>query len=99
AQAPALLQAIEALGWAGGALTAARSSVLYLGPQNGSEGALAMGLAPDLLPGWTPLADAGAREAMGRAIGVTLPAADGLSAPEILAAAAEGRIRALWIRS
>ena len=60
-QAAALLQAVENLGWATGALTAGRSCVLYAGPQSGTQGALDMGLVPDVLPGYVPLADAAAR--------------------------------------
>lgn len=79
-QAAQLLQAIENLGWATGAITAESSSIMYAGPQHDSQGALDMGLTPDMLPGYVPVGDAA-----------------GLSAPEILAAAAEGRIKALWI--
>jgi len=97
--APALLQAIENLGWATGALEAGRSRVLYAGPQNGSQGALDMGLAPDTLPGYAPVGDAAARDAFEPSWGAAPPAGPGLSAPEILKAAAEGRIKALWIVS
>jgi predicted molibdopterin-dependent oxidoreductase YjgC len=79
-EAPALLQAVENLGWLSGALTDERSSILYVGPQNNSQGALDMGLAPDVGPGYQP-------------------AEQGLSAPEILKAAADGKVRALWIVS
>src|SRR5262249_18546230 len=98
-QAASLLQAIENLGWASGAIGAAESSVLYLGPHNNSQGALGTGLEPDLLPGLQPVSDAAARGALGNAWGATPPAEAGLAAPEILAAAAAGRIRALWIVS
>jgi predicted molibdopterin-dependent oxidoreductase YjgC len=96
-QAPALLQAIENLGWATGALTASRSFVMYSGPQSDSQGALDMGLAPDCLPGYAPVADASARGVFEKAWGRTLPAEPGLTAPEILDAVTAGRIRALWI--
>ncbi|HKQ58721.1 MAG TPA: molybdopterin-dependent oxidoreductase, partial [Candidatus Eisenbacteria bacterium] len=96
-QAAALLEAIEQLGRACGALDDQRSCVMYLGPQNDSQGALDMGLTPDRLPGYAPIADAQARAAYEQAWGATLDLGAGLSAPEILAAAAEGRIKALWI--
>ncbi|HYM81634.1 MAG TPA: NADH-quinone oxidoreductase subunit NuoG [Candidatus Limnocylindria bacterium] len=96
-QAPALLQAIESLGWLSGALTAERSSVMYLGPQNNSQGALDMGLTPDLLPGYQPVAEA--KGTYGAQWGRELPTERGLTAPEILRAAAEGKIKALWIVS
>jgi len=96
-QAPALLQAIENLGWACGALTTERSAVMYLGSQQNSQGALDMGLAPDCLPGYVPAGDAAARGGYEEAWGAALGAEPGMSAPEILAAAADGRVKALWI--
>src|SRR5207249_10917158 len=93
------LQAVENLAWACGAITAAGSRVMYVGPQNDSQGALDMGLVPDHLPGYVPLADAAARAGYERAWGCALDGTPGMSAPEILRAAAEGRIRALWIAS
>ncbi|MEK7824048.1 MAG: NADH-quinone oxidoreductase subunit NuoG [Candidatus Eisenbacteria bacterium] len=95
--APALLQAVENLAWISGALTADRSCVMYLGPQSDSQGALDMGLTPDRLPGYVSAGDAAARAPFEQAWGATLEAGPGMSAPEILAAAAEGRIKALWI--
>jgi len=97
-EAPALLQAIENLGWATGALATARSSVMYVGPQHNSQGALDMGLTPDTLPGYGAPGNAGDRKPFEQQWGCALPA-PGLSAPEVLAAAAEGRIKALWIAS
>jgi NADH-quinone oxidoreductase chain G len=98
-QAPALLQAIENLAWATGALTAERSSVMYAGPQHDSQGALDMGLVPDFLPGYVPVGDAAGREPFERSWGRTLDGAPGLTALEILEAAAAGKVRALWIAS
>jgi predicted molibdopterin-dependent oxidoreductase YjgC len=96
-QAPALLQAIENLAWATGALTASRSFVMYAGPQSDSQGALDMGLSPDCLPGYVSVGDAAGRAALEKPWGRALPAEPGLSAPEILDAAAAGSVRALWI--
>ena len=97
AQAAALLQAVENLGWATGALVGGRSCVLYAGPQSGTQGALDMGLVPDVLPGYVPLADAAARAPFEKQWNAKLGAAPGMTAPEILAAAAAGRVKALWI--
>jgi NADH-quinone oxidoreductase subunit G len=96
-QAAALLQAVENLGWATGALTAAASRVIYAGPHSGTQGALDMGLVPDLLPGYVPVADPAARSPFAKQWGAALDAAPGMTAPEILAAAAAGRVKALWI--
>ena len=96
-QAPELLQAIENLAWATGALTAERSSVMYAGPQSNSQGAMDMGLVPDALPGYVALGDAEGRAAYEKAWGRTLDHQPGLTAPQVLEAAAAGKIRALWI--
>lgn len=81
AQAAALLQAIENLAWALGAIRAESSSVMAFGVHHDSMGALDMGLTPDTLPGYTAAATRG------------------LAAREALAAAAAGKVRALWIVS
>jgi NADH-quinone oxidoreductase chain G len=98
-QARALLQAVENLGWVTGSINGERSRVLYMGPHHNSQGALDMGLTPDLLPGYVPVADAAARKPFEQQWGKSLPATPGMTAPEILAAAADGRIKALWIAS
>jgi predicted molibdopterin-dependent oxidoreductase YjgC len=56
-----------------------------------------MGLVPDVLPGYVPLADAVARAPFERQWNAKLGPAPGMTAPEILAAAAAGRVKALWI--
>ena len=96
-QAAQLLAAIESLAWATGAITAERSFVMYLGPHHNSQGALDMGLVPDRLPGYVDPSDAAARKPFEQQWGAALDLGKGLSAPEILAAAAEGRVKALWI--
>jgi predicted molibdopterin-dependent oxidoreductase YjgC len=70
---------------------------MYAGPQADSQGALDMGLSPDCLPGYVPVGDAAGRAALEKPWGRALPAEPGLSAPEILDAAAAGTVRALWI--
>ena len=96
-QAPRLLQSVENLAWVCGAITDERSSVMYLGPQSNSQGALDMGLTPDCLPGYARIAEPKARAPFEQAWGASLDLGAGLAAPEILSAAAEGRIKALWI--
>ncbi len=51
-QAAALLQAVENLAWALGAIQAESSSVMAFGVHHDSAGALDMGLTPDTLPGY-----------------------------------------------
>jgi NADH-quinone oxidoreductase subunit G len=96
-QAALLLQAIENLAWATGAITADRSSVMYAGPQHDSQGALDMGLVPDHLPGYVPVGDAAGRAPYEKGWGRELGSQAGMSALEILEAAAAGRVKALWI--
>ncbi len=96
-QAAALLQAIENFAWLSGAITGEKSSVMFAGGQSNSQGALDMGLAPDCLPGYVPVADADGRGAYEKAWGRDLDREPGLSAPEVLEAAAAGKIKALWI--
>jgi NADH-quinone oxidoreductase chain G len=98
-QADQLVPAIAQFAWATGAITAERSSVMFIGPHAGSQGAADMGLAPDTLPGYGAAGDAGARAAFEKSWSAALPASAGLSAPEILREAAAGRIKALWIAS
>jgi formate dehydrogenase major subunit len=95
-QAPALLQAIENLAWAVGAITAEAASVMAFGPHHDSAGALEMGLVPDLLPGFVGTGDAAGRAPYEKAWGRTPPGA-GMTARQALAAAAEGKVKALWI--
>jgi len=97
-QAADLLQAIENLGWSLGAIGAERSSVMAFGAHHDSAGAIEMGLAPDLLPGGVAATDAAGRAAFEKPFG-RVPQGGGLAARDILAAAAAGKVRALWIAS
>ena len=96
--ASALVQAIENLAWSLGAISAERSDVMAFGAHHDSAGAIEMGLAPDLLPGGLAAGDAAARAAYEKPFG-RLPQSPGLAARDILAAAAAGKVRALWIAS
>ena len=98
AQAPALLQAIENLAWALGAITADETRVMAFGAHHDSAGAIEMGLAPDLLPGGVAATDAAGRAVFEKPFG-RLPQGAGMSAHDVLAAAAAGKVRALWIAS
>jgi len=65
--------------------------------QNNVQGACDMGCLPNVLPGYRPVSDAGARELFERAWGCRLPARPGLTMPEILEKALDGSIKALFI--
>jgi NADH-quinone oxidoreductase subunit G len=74
-----------------------RTRFLALGDYANSRGAADMGLLPDRLPGYASVADAAAREAFGRLWGAALSEKRGLHAGQMLAAAQDGSVKALWV--
>ncbi len=75
------------------ASTISGAKLLGLADYANSRGASDMGLDPDLLPGYVPVAEAGKfRHEWG-----SLPAAEGLSLPEMLDAAKSGKLKALYV--
>jgi len=74
-----------------------RTRYMALGDYINSRGAADMGLLPDFLPGYAPLANGAARERFGKLWGATLPAEPGLDARQMLQAAAAGKLRALYV--
>jgi len=70
---------------------------LALGDYANSRGAADMGQLPDLLPGYLPVGDAGAREKFGALWGAKLPEKPGLDSRGMLAAALKGDLRALYV--
>ncbi len=78
-------------------LAGARSVLLPLGVGN-VQGLVAMGVAPDVLPGGDLVADAEARQRFADAWGVaTLPDAPGRSTAEIVAGLDDGSISTAWV--
>lgn len=65
--------------------------------QNNVQGACDMGALPSVLTGYQPVADAGVREKFERAWGVKVPDAPGMTMTEMFKAAADDRIRAMYI--
>src|SRR5206468_6327116 len=65
--------------------------------QNMLQGKADMGSMPNQLPGYQPLDDAAVRARFREVWGQDPPREPGLTIPEMLAAARERRIRALWI--
>jgi NADH-quinone oxidoreductase subunit G len=75
------------------AATFTGAKLICLGDYSNSRGASEMGLYPDLLPGYEPVASAGKfQKEWGN-----LPAAKGLSLPEMFDAAKAGKLRALYV--
>jgi len=72
----------------------ANTSYICLGDYANSRGAADMGLFPDLLPGYTPLAQ-GHRFA--EAWGGQIPPQPGMNAPQMMDAAASGKLQALYV--
>lgn len=78
-----------------------------VGPQGGgiyplrihanTQGATDMGLVPDRLPGYASLDDAGARRRFEELWRCALPAEPGRTLPQIIAAAKEGSVKALFV--
>jgi NADH-quinone oxidoreductase subunit G len=70
---------------------------MALGDYANSRGASDMGLQPNLLPGYVPVSDAKAREKFGKLWGTKLSDKPGLDARGMLAAAASGKLHALYV--
>ncbi|MEW6113344.1 MAG: molybdopterin-dependent oxidoreductase, partial [Thermodesulfobacteriota bacterium] len=71
--------------------------VLVLGEKANSQGAVDMGLAPDLLPGFQDFSDPEARAKFETAWRCHLPAGQGFGAPTILKKAEAKEIRGLYV--
>ena len=74
-----------------GSLTGAK--LICLGDYSNSRGASEMGLYPDLLPGYEPIA---ANKKIQRRMG-DLPSEKGLALPEMMDAAKAGKLKALYV--
>src|SRR5712691_2126895 len=70
---------------------------MALGDYANSRGASDMGLLPHLLPGYSLLGDATARERFGKLWEAQLPGKPGLDARGMVAAAANGKLTALYV--
>ncbi len=65
--------------------------------QNNVQGAADMGVQPNLGPGYLDLGNPEIRLQFEQVYGTTLPSKPGLKIPEMLDAALEGKLKALWI--
>jgi len=70
---------------------------LCAGEKNNAQGALDMGVAPSLLPGYADLRDPAARSRFEKAWKLTLPDQEGMGALAILQGIEEGRIKGLYL--
>jgi len=90
-------QAAANLALVTGRLGKDHAGVCMFGEKTNAQGAIDMGLAPDLLPGHAALADDAARAKFEAAWQSPIPAGPGMNAAQIVAAAAEGTIRGLYV--
>ena len=70
---------------------------MALGDYSNSRGAADMGVFPDRLPGYAPLSDANERTRWGKLWGAEIPAKPGLNARQMMQAALDGKLKALYV--
>ncbi|MEW6671593.1 MAG: molybdopterin-dependent oxidoreductase [Thermodesulfobacteriota bacterium] len=80
-----------------GSLGVAGAGIYILAKENNQTGAMDMGLAPDLLPGRQPLADAGVRRAWEQRWNTRLSSKPGLGVAGMIEAAEKGTLKAMYI--
>ena len=80
-----------------GNLGKAGAGIFALTEQNNLQGVCDMGMLPDRLPGYRPVADPTARAAVEAIWKTRIPAAPGLGSRAILANRGQGKIRAVWL--
>jgi NADH-quinone oxidoreductase subunit G len=74
-----------------------KARYMALGDYANSRGAADMGLLPDRLPGYAQVVNSAARDAFERLWGAVLPAKAGQTAPEMVEAAQNGKLKALYV--
>ncbi len=74
-----------------------KTRFMALGDYSNSRGAADMGILPDHLPGYAPLADASERARFGKLWGGDISATPGMTAPGMMEAAAAGNLKALYV--
>lgn len=75
----------------------AGAGIFALTEQNNLQGVCDMGMLPDFLPGYRPVADRAARAELERLWGARLPDQPGRNARTVLDECARGRLRGLWL--
>jgi NADH-quinone oxidoreductase subunit G len=80
-----------------GARFGGRTRFMALGDYANSRGAADMGIFPDRLPGYAPLSEATERMRFGKLWGGTIPETPGMNARAMMAAAASGTLKALYV--
>ncbi len=75
----------------------ASTRLMALGDYANSRGAADFGVFPDRLPGYAPLSDGAERDRFGKLWGGEIPAAPGMTAKQMMEAAAAGKLNALYV--
>ncbi len=73
------------------------AGIFALTEHNNLQGVCDMGMLPDRLPGYRPVTDAAARDALGRLWGARLPETPGLPGRSVLSDRGGGRVRGVWL--
>jgi NADH-quinone oxidoreductase subunit G len=74
-----------------------KARYMALGDYANSRGAADMGLLPDRFPGYAQVVDSATRDTFERLWGAVLPAKAGQTAPEMVEAAQDGKLKALYV--
>lgn len=99
-QQPAAAQPLDALlnlALLSGSLGSPHAGIWIVAKENNQNGAVDMGSAPDLLPGRLSVADDAARQHWERQWKTKLPRDPGMDLMQMVAAAEQGRLKALYV--
>ncbi len=91
------LDAVINLALATGSIGAKNAGIFILSTENNAAGALDMGCAPDMLPGWRKISDTKEKRAIAEIWGANIPEMNGKDIHGIIAAAEAGTLKALYI--
>ncbi|MCA1596487.1 MAG: NADH-quinone oxidoreductase subunit NuoG, partial [Chloroflexi bacterium] len=89
--------ALAALAILTGSLGREDAGLVPLLQECNAQGANDLGVRPDMLPGYQPVADSAARERAAKVWGADVPADPGLGLLEMMAAARNGKLKALLV--
>jgi formate dehydrogenase (coenzyme F420) alpha subunit len=91
------LRAVVNLALLSGNLGKPGAGLFALTEQNNLQGVCDMGMLPDRLPGYRPVADVQARAVLDTLWGSKIPPEPGLGARALLANRGQGKVKALWL--
>jgi len=91
------VQALVNLALVSGQLGKEGAGIFALAEHNNLQGVCDVGMMPNRLPGYRPVADAGARAEVERLWKAAVPTKPGLTGAAALAGAEQGKVKALWL--